>query len=90
MHRILGATTRTTSKGDDDEWDYNCYITNMKPQPRLLKTFQLNEGNKEGTQDERERLSRPLKLLETKEGTQDDREIIMATKMVRNQRGNPR
>jgi len=68
----------------------------MKPQPRLLKAFQLNEGNKEGTQDERERerererLSRPLKWIETKEGTQDDREIIMATKMVRNQRGNPR
>ncbi len=39
---------------------------------------------------ERERLSRPLKWLETKEGTQDDREIIMATKMVRNHRGNPR
>jgi hypothetical protein len=55
LHRILGATTTATSMGDDDEWDYNCYITNMKPQPRLLKAFQLNEGYKEGTQDERER-----------------------------------
>jgi hypothetical protein len=43
----------------------------MKPQPRLLKTFQLNEGNKEGTQDERGRINK-------------------ATKMVRNQRRNPR
>jgi hypothetical protein len=71
LHGILEAKT-TTSKGDEVEWDYNCYITNMKPQPRLLKTFQLNEGIKKGTQDERER------------------EIIKASKMVRNQRRNPR
>jgi hypothetical protein len=33
---------------------------------------------------------RTLKWLETKEGTQEDREIFKATKMVRNQRRNPR
>ncbi len=49
----------------------------------------MKETKKEPKMREGE-LTRPLKWLETKEGTQDDREIIMATKMVRNQRGNPR
>ncbi len=50
----------------------------------------MKETKKKPKMRERERLSRPLKWLETKEGTQDDIEIITATKMVRNQRGNPR
>jgi hypothetical protein len=37
-----------------------------------------------------ERLLWLLKWLETKEGTQDERKIIKATKMVGNQRRNPR
>jgi hypothetical protein len=50
----------------------------------------MKETKKEPKMRERERLLRPLKWLETKEGTQDDGVIIVATKMVRNQRGNAR